>query len=54
MKIVVDTNILISIFIKSDRRIADLFDSLKFYASLYISDYSLIEIANHTTKILKL
>ena len=54
MKIVVDTNILISIFIKPDGRIADLFDSLKFYASLYISDYSLIEIANHTTKILKL
>ena len=54
MKIVVDTNILISIFIKPDGRIADLFDSLKFHASLYISDYSLIEIANHTTKILKL
>jgi predicted nucleic acid-binding protein len=54
MKIVVDTNILISIFIKPDGRIADLFDSLKLYASLYISDYSLIEIANHTTKILKL
>jgi predicted nucleic acid-binding protein len=54
MKVVVDTNILISIFIKPDGRIADLYDSLKFHALLYISDYSLIEIANHTTKILKL
>lgn len=54
MKVVVDTNILISIFIKPDGRIADLFDSLKFHASLYLSDYSLIEIANHTSRILKL
>ncbi len=54
MKIVVDTNILISIFIKPDGKVADLFHRLKSITSLYVSDYSLTELINHTNKILKL
>lgn len=53
MKIVIDTNILISALIKPDGKIFDLLENLRLNHELYLSDYSLIELSNHRNRIIK-
>lgn len=54
MNIVVDSNIIISLLIKADGVIFDLFDQLSESHDLYISDTTLTEIFNHQKKIIRL
>jgi predicted nucleic acid-binding protein len=51
MHIVVDSNIIISLLIKPDGVIFDLFDQLSELHDLYISDVTLTEIFRHQKKI---
>jgi len=53
MRIVVDTNIIIRILIKSDGVVAQLFYSLKDKHELYISYESLEEISKHKLRLIK-
>ena len=53
MNIVVDTNILISLLIKPKGVIFDLFNLLNQSHSLYISVYTIIELAKHNDRIVK-
>lgn len=53
MNIVIDTNVLMSALIKPDGVIFDLISFLQKDHLLFISDYSLTELANHYTRILK-
>ena len=54
MNIVIDTNILMSALIKPDGVIFDLICRLHHQQhSLYISDYSLVELSNHHNRIFK-
>ena len=53
MKIVIDTNILISALIKPDGKIFDLLENLSLNHELYLSDFSLIELSNHRNRIIK-
>lgn len=53
MNVVIDTNILISILIKPDGKVAELFFRLKEAGILIISDYSFTELIAHENKIKK-
>lgn len=53
MKLVIDTNILISALIKPDGKIFDLLENSSLNHGLYLSDFSLIELSNHRNRIIK-
>ena len=53
MNIVLDTNIVMSIIIKPNGKIHFLFDGLAQTHKLFISEITLIELANHHSKLLK-
>jgi predicted nucleic acid-binding protein len=54
MNIVLDTNILFSILLRPDGKIASYFNSLKEKNRLFISDFSFEELNNHYARLLKI